>query len=342
VVSAVVAFVTLACVAGGAAPPLPHAPVAFLGVNMRQPFAQELVEGFAVGVEAIGRTAHTASGPDVGDPARQVELLRGHRAAPPSGLTVFAQSPEMLAGSLAEVTAAGVPVIAVACPPATGTGVGLYVGNDDYRLGRMLAAQVAVRLPRDASGVVVIGANVPGQPTLDRRVVGMRDELREQFPDVRVLGPFDTKLDPSANREAWEVLVAANPDALAFLGTGEADGRNLAALRVERHATWAAGSFGVDTALLLAVRTGDLSLVSPELFLQGAVAGRLQAMHTRVGAALPRGWLVVPGLVVDRGNVDAVINRQTWLFAKREWFAPQVDAIVSNPAGHLRPLAEAG
>jgi ribose transport system substrate-binding protein len=170
----------------------------------------------------------------------------------------------------------------------------------------------------------------------------MRDELREQFPGVRVLGPFDTKLDPSANREAWQVLVAANPDAIAFLGTGEADGRNLAALRVERHATWVAGSFGVDMSLLLAVRTGDLSLVSPELFLQGAVAGRLQAMHTRVGATLPRGWLVVPGLVIDRGNVDAVINRQTWLFAKREWFADQLDELATNPTDYLSPLTEAG
>ncbi|GIJ48376.1 hypothetical protein Val02_52620 [Virgisporangium aliadipatigenens] len=338
---AVMAVAGLCGISGAAAPPLPHAPVALLAVNMRQPFVQELAEGFATGVEDIGRTAHVQEGPEIGDPGHQVELLRGYRTAPPSGLAVFTQSPELLAAPLAETTAAGVPVLAVACAPAVGSGVRLFVGNDNYRLGRLLAGQVAARLPRDTSGVIVLGANVPGMPTIDKRVNGVRDELRERFPNARVLGPFDTKMDPTANREAWEVLLAANPDAVAFLGTGEADGRNLAALRQERHATWVAGSFGVDMPLLLAVRSGDLSLVSPEHFLQGAIAGRLQALQARVGVALPRGWIEVPGLVVDRGNVDAVIDRQTWLFSRQNWFRPQVDDIVTDPGRHLRPLSDA-
>jgi ribose transport system substrate-binding protein len=321
----------------GAAPS--RAPVAFLAVDARQNFVREMSEGFTAGVDEVGGVSHAESGPDIGDVAAQLDMFRGYQRTHPGGLSVFTQNPELFAGPLSEATGAGIPVIAVTCPPAPGSGVTLYIGNDNYWMGRTLAAQLALRLPKDEPGLVVLGENMPGMPTLDQRVIGLRDEFQQRFPKLTVLGPFDTKLDPAANKEAWEVLVRANPKALAFIGTGEADGRNLAAIRIASRGGWAAGSFGLDQPSLDAVKTGNLTLVSPEHFLQGAVAGRFQAMHAKTGAALPRGWIVISGIVVNATNIDAIIARQAWSGSKQDWFRPQIDDIAAHPARYLRSLS---
>jgi ribose transport system substrate-binding protein len=206
----------------------------------------------------------------------------------------------------------------------------------------MLAGLAADRLPASAAGSVVLGTSVPGAPGLDLRVAGMRDELRRLRPRLRVLGPFDTKQDPAANRDAWRVLVDANPGALAFLGSGDADAYNLAEIRVRTHGAWVAGGFSLDRRALFAVRSGSLVLVSPEPFLQGMVAGMLEADYAKYGSPLPRGWIVTPGLPITEANVNEIMARQESLGNRTSWFRQTVDAIVEGPGAYLRPLAAAG
>jgi ribose transport system substrate-binding protein len=189
---------------------------------------------------------------------------------------------------------------------------------------------------------VVIGNTAPGVPVLDLRARGIRDEFTKRLPDVQVLGPFDTKQDVPANLVAWSSLVRVNPTALAFLGTGDADGWHLASIRERTHASWVAGAFDLDSRSLRAVRAGQLLLVSPEHYVKGAVAGRLLAGAATGKGKLPQGWLETPGLVVDRSNVDGVIARQASYQAKVSWFKSQVDQMVAESSSHLRPLTEAG
>lgn len=316
--------------------------VAFLAADAALGFTQELTTGFGFGVERIGGVWHDEAGTNIGDTARQFTTLRNLRKSHPGGVSVFTQSPELLAGALDETITAGTPVVAVDSPPATGSGVSLYVGNNNYLLGMMLARQVAGRLPGSTVGVVVLGTSVPGAPALDLRIAGIRDELRRLRPRVQVLGPFDTKQDPAANRAAWGILVAANPAALAFLGSGDSDAYNLASIRQRTHGAWAAGGFSVDRRALRAVRAGHLVLVSPEPFLQGAVAGMLQAAHAKYASPLPRGWLVTPGLPITAGNVDRILERQESLGNRTQWFQRLADDIVTRPGAHLRPLDAAG
>jgi ribose transport system substrate-binding protein len=217
--------------------------------------------------------------------------------------------------------------------------VTLFVGNDNYLLGQMLADEAIKRLPADASGVVIIGTPVPGAPVLDFRAKGMRERFKERLPKVEVRGPFDTKQDPIANLSAWTSLVNANPKALAFLGTGDADGWNLADIRQRTHGQWLAGAFDLDPKSLAAVASGTLLLVSPEHFVKGAVAGRLQAEHAKHGTALPKGWLFTPGLTVDASNVADIMKRQSSPEAKAAWFRTELAGIARNP--DLRPLDQA-
>ena len=155
------------------------------------------------------------------------------------------------------------------------------MGNDNHELGKLLADIVIARLPPGAKGTVVLGTSSPGVPVLDNRAEGIRAEFARKLPGVRVLGAFDTRQEVSANLAAWETLVKANPDALAYLGTGDADGWHLADIRALTHASWLAGAFDLDPKALQGVKAGGLLLVSPEHFVKGATAGRLQAMHAK-------------------------------------------------------------
>ncbi|OLB82510.1 MAG: hypothetical protein AUI14_00540 [Actinobacteria bacterium 13_2_20CM_2_71_6] len=136
--------------------------------------------------------------------------------------------------------------------------------------------------------------------------------------------------------------MAANPDALAFLGTGDTDAYNLAAVRTKTGGTWLAGAFDLDPRSLQAIKDGALfASVSPEHFLKGALAGWLEAEHGRAGTPLPEGWLYISGLVVTSANIDGIVARQQSDASKLAWFKPQIEKATSDPGMFLRPLDQA-
>ena len=334
------AMVLSACAAP--AVPRPTPTVAMLVANVNLNFSQEMGAGFSAAAAQVGGVRTQVVGPEIVDGPREVqqfgELLDGHTA----GVSLCTLAPDLFGDSLSRAGRAGVPVIAVDNPLPAGSGVSLFVGNDNGELGRMLADQVIDQLPADAHGTVVVGTSSPGAPVLDRRADGIRQQFAARRPSVRVLGPFDSKQEVSANLAAWRTLVAARPDALAFLGTGDADGWNLAAIRHETRGHWLAGAFDLDPRALAAVRAHDLVLVSPEHFLKGALAGRLQARTVKGEGDLPEGWLYVPAMTVTPQNVDAVIARQASADSRRAALMPQVDRILDDLPAHLRPLDDVG
>jgi ribose transport system substrate-binding protein len=317
--------------------------VAFVLVSTDLNFAKEMSTGFEAGVKQVGGVDCTVAGPSRMDNAGEAkifqELLRSNQAK--DGISLFQQAAEIFAPLIAEAHAKDIPMIAVDNKMDTTSKVDLFVGNDNYALGQTLADEAIGKLPADAAGTVVIGTPVPGIPVLEQRAKGMRDQFNERLPDVDVLGPFDSKQDPLVNLSTWKALVAANPDALAFLGTGDADAYNLASLRKEQKAKWLAGGFDLDPRSLQAVKDGDLLLVSPEHYVKGAIAGRLQAQRAKDGKPLSKGWIYTPGLAVNQANIDEITRRQASAEAKAAWFKPHIDGILKEENKYLRPLSDA-
>jgi ribose transport system substrate-binding protein len=330
-----------ACSSGSAADQGPRK-VAFVVANSQLNFAKEMSAGFRAGVAAVGGVDQTVTGPDIEDGAKELQIFQELTKSYRSGISVFTLAPDLFVEPLAAARHSGIPLIAVDNPAPPASGVQLFIGNDNYELGRILADQVIGRLPAGAKGTVIIGTTTPGVPVLDRRADGMRDRLTERLPGVKVVGPFDTKHEVASNLAAWKLLVQANPDALAFLATGDADGWHLAQIRRSTHGKWLAGAFDLDPRSLQAVKDGDLVLVSPEHYLKGAIAGRLQAEHARTGKALPKGWIYTPGLAVTPANIDEIITRQASPAAKESWFAPKIKQILDHTSTYLRPLSAAG
>jgi ribose transport system substrate-binding protein len=259
-------------------------------------------------------------------------MFQAAMAQSPAGAGVFTSAADLFAKPLAQAARSGVPLVAVDSPPAPNAQVGLYIGNDNIELGRLLADQIIAELPKGTtSGTIVLGNTSPGSFVLDSRIAGMQAEFRERLPGVTVRGPFDTKRDVEANRAAWASLTRATPDALAFAGTGDADAMSLAALHEKEDADWTAGAFDLEPQALVAVKRGDLTVVSPEHYLKGVMAGRLLAERAKSGTPLPQGWIKTPGLGVTRANIDEIIARQASPAAKQAWFAAQADRLLASP-----------
>lgn len=313
--------------------------IGLLVQNTKIGYTQELGEGFRAGAQLAGGVRATVTGPPMPDPPKQIELFKELTATAKGGIAAAPAAPEMLAHPQAEAVNSGIPVVAVSARSAPASGVRLLVETDNYELGAMLADEAIRRLPQDASGKVIVGTNQPGQPALDQRAKGMRDRFAEKLPGVRVMGPFDTQKEPSANLAAWQVLVDANPDALAFLGTGDLDAISLATIRARTRGTWLAAGYSVDSRALRAVKDGQLfAVVSPEHFLTSAVAGWLLAEHAKTGRPLPQGWFAKPGLLITSANVDEIIQREATDASKLAWFKPQIDNVTADIAHSVRPL----
>ncbi|WP_186762726.1 sugar ABC transporter substrate-binding protein [Lentzea tibetensis] len=307
--------------------------------NTSRDFSNEMSDGFTAGAQIAGGVEFVVTGPPTHDGLKQVELFRELTTKAKGGIGVSAVAPELLAAPMGKVTESGIPVIAVAGGQiAPGAGVKLLLENDNYELGQMLADEAIKRLPAASTGKVVLGSNSPAQPALDQRAQGMRDRFAEKLPSVRVIGPLDTQRDAPPNLVAWRTLADANPDAVAFLGTGDIDAVNLATVRADTKGKWLAGGFSLDPRALQGIKDGNLfASVSAEHFVKGAAAGWLLAQHAKDVRQLPEGWLVTPGLVVSSSNVDEIAQRQA-AKDKQSWFRPQVDAVITDVEKHLRPL----
>jgi ribose transport system substrate-binding protein len=341
IVAALAAAVSLglaACSGGSSASAGPRN-IGFVVPDAKLNFAAEMAAGYRTGVSAVPGVSAVVVGPNVIDNDKEVAMFRQLTSSAKAGISVFTLAPDLFASPMADAVHSGIPLIAVDNPPPVASPVTLFVGNDNFELGKLLADQAIAHLPANATGTVVLGTSAPGVPVLEQRAKGMAAELKAKLPGVTVLGPFDSKRDLAADLAAWRVLVRANPKALAFLGTGAADGWNLATIRRETHGKWLAGAYDLDPRSLAAVKSGDLLLVSPEHFVKGAIAGRLQADHAATGARLPKGWIYTPGLAITQANIDAIMARQASLQAKQAWFAPEIDRILTNLDDFLRPMS---
>lgn len=316
--------------------------VALVLPGTEQNFAREMGAGFTAGVQQVGGVEAVVKGTSRMDTSGEAKILDDLiKSKGAAGISLFMQAASVFAPLIADARAQGIPMIAIDNKFDETTKVPLFIGNDNYALGRSLAEEVVGKLGPDATGDIVLGTPVPGIPVLDMRVQGMRDVFRDRLPKVSVLGPFDTKTDPLVNLGVWQNLVTANPDALAFLGAGDADGPNLSSIRKNTKGTWLAGAYNLDPRALEAVKAGDLLLVSPEHFTKGLLSGRLLAQQVKDGKPLPEGWIYTPGLAITPANIDEIIERQQSEAAKKAWFTPLADKILADPKTYLRPLAEA-
>jgi len=315
--------------------------VGFVSETSSLNFASEMAAGAQYAANQYHVSAQIVAPPNIDDEAA-VKLFQDLTRTSRDGIGVETLAPHLFVRPEASAVSAGIPIIAVDTVPLPDANVTTYIGNDNLAAGAMLASAAIERLPKGAKGSVVIGIDTPGVPVLTYRVQGIKDEFQRSRPDLQVLGPFDSKQEPQQNFNAWNDLVKAHPNAVAYLGVGDADNPSLARIKQANHGNYLTAAFDLNPAALQAVENGvNYGLVDPEHFLKGYVAMRLLIEHALNGKVIPKGWWNTGALLVTQSNVKDIIARQVSLDTKGKFYQPIADKQFVNPSAQIKPLEQA-
>ena len=290
----------------------------------------------------VGGIDMTVLGPKQTDTAKEVQMFEGAVSQSRDGVVLENLAPPAFTQPMAQAVAKGVPVVALDTEPSPGSNVTLYVGNDNYVLGVSLAQEAMKYLPRQASGTIVVNDATRGVPVFEMRAKGIMDTLSKALPRVKVIEVYSQCMDAGTCSASLLPVMRANPHALAFLGTADADSYTLAQLKKQLGGKYLTAAFDLDPRTLQAVKDGtNFCTVSPEHFLKGYIATRLLAEAVKTGRPLLKGWFDEPGLVVDQNLVDIITTRQSSDANMRTWFRPEIARIFANINSYMKPMSAA-
>jgi ribose transport system substrate-binding protein len=198
----------------------------------------------------------------------------------------------------------------------------------------------------DATGDVVLGICVPGNPVLEARVDGFKEALGELAPNLTVKGAFDVTADPARNLSTWRQLIQTNPGAKAFAGFCAFDLTNLIKIK-EQDANAPYEVFGTDLEpdTLRGIKEGVASATyGQKPWLQGYIGVKLLSAQLTGGEEL-HGWIDVGVEEVTEENIDAIMKREQDIgrgdaAAAKSFYQAEIDEILSDPQAMLKPLSE--
>jgi ABC-type sugar transport system substrate-binding protein len=312
--------------------------LAMITATTTQNAFQEMAFGAkaAAGVEGVKLTSAAPNG--INGP-QEVQLFQAATQTSKDGIATMTTTPDLFVRPFSQAAARGIPQVSVDTPPPPGSNVDTFVGNDNVEVGKVLADAIVAKIPAEATGEVVLGNPIPGLPVLDQRVQGMKQVLQEKRPNVKLVGPLNTGPEPTQNLNAWQGIVKAHPNALAYLDPGDQAAVSLARIQERTGKRLLVGGADVDPVALQAVKDGRVyALADPEHWLKGYIAIALLARQARDGMPMPKGWWNPGASLVTAKNVDAILERQRDSRTRTAWYKATVDKQLANPSAYLKPL----
>lgn len=194
-----------------------------------------------LGMEAAGRELGVRAefvGPADYDMGAMIATLEQTLARRPAGLLVVGFD-AALKPAIDRAVEAGVPVITLDSD-VPGSKRLCFIGTGNYEAG-VAGAKALVEAIGGKGEVAIL--TKPGQPNLEERVRGYREELA-RYPGIRLVGVGNTQSDPSIAASAAAAFLQRHPN-LAGIGCVEA-----------------AGGIGAGTAVREARRVGRIKIVA--------------------------------------------------------------------------------
>jgi ribose transport system substrate-binding protein len=231
------------------------------------------------------------------DIAEQIVLVGQAIAARPDAVVFVPVHLTALDASVRELNAAGIPAVNYLNRLAHGRFVS-YVGSDDYRLARDIAAYLFRHM--GGKGDVLLMEGVPGAVTSRERVRGFLDAIKE-WPGMRIVATRTGQFLEDAGREAMKAVLA---EGIHFDGVLSAnDAMSLGALSALEAAGVRVPVIGVNALpdAIESVKTGRLlATVDFDALKIACVATEAALRHLR-GQRVPA-EIILPVQVVDRAN----------------------------------------
>jgi ABC-type sugar transport system substrate-binding protein len=307
------------------------------------PFYNQISDGGRAAAADCGAQELQVIGPTDFNLEATVQAVRDALAAGVNGIALNSFPPDLWVPVVEKANESGVPMVAFnAGAVDLGDASPLYVGVNEFDVGRALGGALGDVLGPDASGTVVAGICSPGFGPLLNRVDGMAQALSEKSPGVTVSEPFDTGNDLTKSFTAWSDLIQANPDAVAFAGVCSTDLPNLVKIKqADAEADYLIAGADIDLEALSGIEDGTaVAMVGQSPYLQGYIPVRMLLESVASGEPIPSGWIDSGVEVVTKDNAAAVREREGSIEATKAFYAPLVEAIFADPAAAIRPLSD--
>ncbi|OPG01614.1 hypothetical protein B1L11_44190 [Microbispora sp. GKU 823] len=268
------------------------------------PYFDTAYRGAAAQAEKYGYTVKYVGVPQY-DPTAQTNALNAELAAHPSVLLVSPVDDVALRPAVQRYIDAGVPVITVGGTLKDTSGVVAQIATDNYQGGRLVGEYFGERLKGE--GTLAVLNIAPGSSTIEDRVKGFADVLREKYPKIKVLPEQYAGGAVPGNQQAMRSLLLAHPEIDGVFGAAEVNAEGAAAAIAASGRTGEIPVAAFDASpeevkQLKAGRVDFLSVSKPAA--QLALAVDYAHAYLTGDKASIRPSTLVPNVGVTRDNVD--------------------------------------
>jgi ABC-type sugar transport system substrate-binding protein len=323
--------------------------IGFVTHVVGNPFIQQIIDAAQQAANDLGVTLKVA-GPSGAEADAQLTAAQNLVAAGINGLAISVPSASMVTG-LNKIIAGGIPVVTfnllqkdVLAP---------YVGEKSVQSGRLLGSKVVELLGgvSKAKGSVVLGNCFPGFPVLENRAKGVKASLAKAA-GIKVVGPFDVKVDAAENFAKWQGLLAANPKAAALVGLCAPDIASIGKVAAGApSAKFIGGGYDLTSDNLAAIEAGHAQVsLGQTPFMQGYLPVYMLVDSIRKGVKLTQGFIDAGTEIVTKDSVTEPYGLPALTFADlmkmatskdetRKYYQPLVDGVIKDWQKNLKPIS---
>ena len=179
-----------------------------------------------------------------------------------------------------------------------------YIGSDNVEGGRISARGLAKAI--GGKGTVYINSTNPNVSSVEGREQGFAEVMKNEFPDIKVLGPDYNLDDPNKAAQQTAAVIEQNPDLAGVFGTNvfSAQGAGNAVVNAGLGGHVQVVAYDATKDAIESLNKGDVTLVlAQKPFDMGYMAVQFAAADAAGVTSLPR--RVQTGFaIIDKANVD--------------------------------------
>jgi ribose transport system substrate-binding protein len=299
-------------------------------------WSTEILAGaHAAAKDLNGKVKVRVTGPTTFDPQRQAQMFLAELETKPDVLIVVNVAPPLFTQPALEAQSRGAHVVWISVPPMPEVKDPLFVGSDAFGMGRTAGTIVVSALEKslnkpaaEISGDVVTGICVPGLVVLENRLLGEVTYLKKEMPKIKVLPSFNSSSDRERSYALWDQAIRKTPKALTYLDPCEEGEENVPKILENDKIKVPLTSYESPEEIRDDLARGAITaIVSGNFFSQAYLAVYVSAQSLLQGKPLPQGWVKVPHVIIDKGNIAAY--QKAWEKPEtglRAFFSAQVES----------------
>jgi ribose transport system substrate-binding protein len=179
-----------------------------------------------------------------------------------------------------------------------------YIGSDNVEGGRISARGLAKAI--GGKGLVYINSTNPNVSSVEGRVIGFKEVMQNEYPDIQVIGPDFNLDDPNKAAQQTAAVLQQHPDLAGVFGTNvfSAQGAGNAVVNAGLGGHVQVVAYDATLAAIESLNKGDVTLVlAQKPFDMGYLAVEFAAADAAGVTSLPK--RVQTGFaIITKDNVD--------------------------------------